>query len=295
MTAPRQICPGKTYFVTRRCTQRQFLLRPSPETNALFGYVLAVAAARTGVLIHTCVVMSSHVHLVLTDPEARLPEFSQYLWSLVARALNASHGRWESFWAPSSYSAVQLETDESVVRETVYALANPVKAGLVRSGREWPGLWLAPEHVGATMAFERPAFFRAEGPMPEYAQLTLTPPPGFTADEYRTQVEVELAAREEDARAAVSSSGRGFLGIRRVLAQDPTASPRTHEPRRNLSPRVAARDRWRRMEALARLRSFQSAYRDARARFSAGVRDALFPAGTYLLRVTHGVRCEAPS
>ncbi|GAO02133.1 hypothetical protein [Anaeromyxobacter sp. PSR-1] len=295
MTAPRQICPGKTYFVTRRCTQRQFLLRPSPETNALFGYVLSVAAARTGVRIHTCVVMSSHVHLVLTDPEARLPEFSQYLWALVARALNASLGRWESFWAPSSYSAVQLETAESVVRETAYALANPVKAGLVRSAREWPGLWLAPEHIGTTMVFERPAFFRAEGPMPESAQLTLTPPPGFAGDEYLTQVHAELAAREEEARAAVSSSGRGFLGIQRVLTQDPTASPRTHEPRRNLSPRVAARDRWRRMEALARLRSFQSAYHDARARFSAGVRDALFPAGTYLLRVMHGVRCEAPS
>lgn len=295
MTAPRQICPGKTYFVTRRCSQRQFLLRPSPEATALFGYLLAVAAARTGVLIHACVVMSSHVHMVLTDPEARLPEFSQYLWSLIARALNASLGRWESFWSPSSYSAVLLETQESVLSKTAYALTNPVKAGLVRSGREWPGLWLGPEHIGATLTFERPAFFRAEGPMPASAQLTLTPPPGFTADEYRTRVEAALAVSEEEAREAVSSSGRGFLGIRRVLAQDPTASPRTHEPRRNLRPRVAARDRWRRMEALGRLRAFQSAYREARARFSAGVRDALFPAGTYLLRVTHGVRCEAPS
>jgi REP element-mobilizing transposase RayT len=295
MTAPRQICPGKTYFVTRRCTQRQFLLRPSPEVTALIGYVLAVAAARTGVLIHTCVVMSSHVHMVLTDPEARLPEFSQYLWSLVARALNASLGRWESFWAPSSYSAVLLETHESVVEKTAYALTNPVKAGLVRSGREWPGLWSGPEQVGTTLTFERPAFFRAEGPMPASAQLTLTPPQGCTADEYRRLVEAELAASEEEARAAVTSSGRSFLGIRRVLSQDPLASPRTLEPRRNLSPRVAARDPWKRIEALARLRAFQRAYRDARARFIAGVRDVLFPAGTYLLRVMHGVRCEAPS
>jgi hypothetical protein len=33
MTAPREIIPGTTYLVTRRCTQRQFLLRPSRGTN----------------------------------------------------------------------------------------------------------------------------------------------------------------------------------------------------------------------------------------------------------------------
>lgn len=30
-----------------------------------------------------------------------------------------------------------------------YVLANPVKAGLVRHGRQWPGLWSAPEQIGA--------------------------------------------------------------------------------------------------------------------------------------------------
>jgi hypothetical protein len=30
---PRQALPRQFYLVTRRCTQRQFLLRPDPETN----------------------------------------------------------------------------------------------------------------------------------------------------------------------------------------------------------------------------------------------------------------------
>ncbi|MCC6355521.1 MAG: hypothetical protein IT577_16655, partial [Verrucomicrobiae bacterium] len=40
MTAPRQILPGQLYLVTRRCTQRQLLLRPDETTTQIFLYTL---------------------------------------------------------------------------------------------------------------------------------------------------------------------------------------------------------------------------------------------------------------
>jgi REP element-mobilizing transposase RayT len=40
--------------------------------------------------VHAWCVLSNHYHLVVTDPDARLPAFMQYLDSLVARAMNAS-------------------------------------------------------------------------------------------------------------------------------------------------------------------------------------------------------------
>ena len=46
MTLPREIIPGRFYMVTRRCTQRQLLLRPDEETNNAFLYCLAEAAQR---------------------------------------------------------------------------------------------------------------------------------------------------------------------------------------------------------------------------------------------------------
>jgi len=46
---------------------------------------------------------------------------------------------------------------------------------------------------------------------------------------------------------------------------------------------------------LSRLTEFLRAYRDAWSAMRAGVRDVLFPAGTYALRVFHGVRCAAPA
>jgi len=39
-----------TYMITRRCTQRQFLMRPDDETNNAFIYCLAEAASRGATL-----------------------------------------------------------------------------------------------------------------------------------------------------------------------------------------------------------------------------------------------------
>src|ERR1700759_3787741 len=49
MSLPRQVIPGRFYMITRRCTQRQFLLRPDEQTNNAFLYCLAEAAQRCDV------------------------------------------------------------------------------------------------------------------------------------------------------------------------------------------------------------------------------------------------------
>jgi REP element-mobilizing transposase RayT len=292
MSAPRRVLPGTTYLVTRRCSQRQFLLKPSTKTtNDVFLYVLAVAAQRYGIEVHAFCVLSNHFHLVVTHPEARLPAFHQFLDALVARALNASLGRWEAFWAPNSYSAVTLATAADVVDKAAYVLANPVAAGLVESGRLWPGLWSAPERIGAeALDVRRPKhFFDPKGSLPESVTLRLTPPPGFSsAKAFREQLAVALAEKEAQ---AVRDTRGGFLGVARVLAQTSTGRPRPGEPRRTLNPRVAARDKWKRIEVLSRLREFLDAYRFAWAAWRAGEADVIFPCGTYLMRVLHSVPC----
>jgi REP element-mobilizing transposase RayT len=298
MTAPRQVLEGTTYLVTRRCSERRFFLRPSKKTNAIFGYILAVVAERYGVLIHAFCVLSNHVHVVLTDPHARLPEFHRDLDALVARAVNCSLGRWEGFWDRDSYSAVRLEGTQSIVEKMVYVLANPVAAGLVRRASEWPGLWSGAQLLrGEPIDIERPKeFFRAGGPMPARARLQVCRPPGFENDDSFVDSLLDQLRRAED-RAAVELEGQGrsFLGAARVLAQNPNARPAPGEPRRALSPRVASRNKWKRIEALLRLGEFRRAYRDALAAWTVGSRDTSFPAGTWLMRVQHHVCCAVPS
>jgi REP element-mobilizing transposase RayT len=296
MTLPRQVLPGATYLVTRRCAQQEFLLKPTPLTTALFKYILAVAARRYGILLHAACVMSNHYHLVLTDPGAELPRFAQLLDSLLARTINASYGRWEAFWAPSSYSAVRLVAPGDVLDKMVYTLANPVSAGLVAHGREWPGLWSAPERIGLGGELaQRPGhFFSDTGSMPDREALVFSVPPCFPSGEaFREELQASLATREREEADRLHARGRSFMGAPQVMRQSRSTRPPSGGPRRQLRPRIAARDKWRRMEALARLEGFLKAYREALAKLRSGARAVVFPRGTYLLRVHLGVACEA--
>jgi REP element-mobilizing transposase RayT len=285
--------------VTRRCSERRFFLRPSDVSDAIFLYALAVVANRYRVAVHAFCVLSNHFHLVVTDAYAELPAFMRDFCSLVARATNASLGRWEGFWSSeTSYSAVSHASPEDVVAKVAYVLANPVAAGLVRAGHEWPGLRTGPDQLGvAKLTAMRPkVFFSPDGDMPASAELTLAVPPGFaSAEDFQGRVAQATTALEARHRRELADAGRSFLGRARVLAQNPFARPRPGEPRRVLSPRVAARDKWKRIEALTRLTEFVHAYREALAALRARVRDVVFPPGTYKLRVEHGVACAAPA
>ena len=81
------------------------------------------------------------------------------------------------------------------------------------------------------------------------------------------------------------------MGVARILAQSFFARPAPGEPRRVLSPRVACRGKWKRIEALQRLKWFEQAYRDALDAWRTGRRDVLFPLGTWQMRVLHAARC----
>jgi REP element-mobilizing transposase RayT len=298
MTAPRQVLEGTTYLVSRRCSERRFFLRPSWLTNLIFRYLLAVVAERYGIVVHAFCAMSNHVHIVLTDPHARLPLFHRDLDSLLARSVNCALGRWEAFWDRDSYSAVRLASPEAIRKMIVYVLANPVAAGLVRRASEWPGAWSDERLLrGEPVVVERPkGFFREDGPLPATATLRLEPPPGFEHDEAVVgRLMDELRVAEDQAAAELAEQGRSFMGPARVLAQNPSARPAPGEPRRGLKPRVACPNKWKRIEVLSRLRDFADHYRAAFEAWRSGLREVVFPPGTWLMRVQHCARCVAPA
>ena len=295
---PRFIQPNAIYLVTRRCVQRQFWLRPSKEINEIFTYCTAEAATQTGVQVHGICVLSNHHHMVVSDPEARLPEFLERLHKHTAKCINALYGRWENLWASEQASLVRLVGDEDVLDKLAYCLANPVAAGLVAHGNEWPGLRTSPRDVaGREYTAARPGvYFSEAGTMPETVTLKITRPaicPELSDDELAEHVDELVSKREAACRDEVIESGRRFLGVKGVLRQRVSDSPLTREPWRGLSPRIAAKNKWRRIEALRGLKWFTDAYKKALALWRQGARDVVFPAGTYAMRLLHGVRCEA--
>ena len=289
---PRPIFKGATTLVSRRCTQQQFLLLPSAMANRVFMYCLAFAAQTTGVVVHAACVMSNHYHLVVSDPHGLLPLFVQILNMYVAKCMNAHYGRWENFFASGvQTSFVRLETTDAILDKMAYTIANPVEAGLVRRSGAWPGvnLW----RPGKYKVLRPQVFFDPNGAMPKSLKLEIRPIPHPEVSTIRESLELvgqAIAEREKVLRKKRKEVRGTYLGVDRVLAQKPTQTPWSKAPRRRLSPRIAVRDKWRRIEALQRLKSFCSDYRDAFERWRAGDREVEFPAGVYLMRVRHGVK-----
>lgn len=290
MARPRYIAAGSTYLITRRCSEGRFFLRPDSAITQAFEFCLAHAAARSGVVIHAYVALSNHYHLVVTDPEGRLPEFQHWLDTYVAKIVNLQRGRCESLWAPGSYSAVRLEDIEDVKSKLLYTFLNPVKSHLVRCARDWPGARSLPVDFGSERLIRRPkGFFRNKGPVPREAVLRVALPQGLDLD----QISGELAAAENGLVRQAKARNQAFLGVRAILKQSPNACPTTPIPTGSLNPSVASLDRKRRMEALERLKSFFKGYRLAWERFCRGERSVEFPYGTYLMRHRFNVVCAS--
>jgi hypothetical protein len=208
---------------------------------------------------------------------------------MLAKALNAHHGRWENFWSAEQASAVHLVDAGARFDKLVYLLANPVADHLVDRGSDWPGASSLGMHVsGRTRTVPRPrGFFREDGPMPEEVTLRLEPLEGFEAlpeDAWRKLLLDAVRAEEERARAERLASGLPVLGRKAVLRTETTASPKTVVPRRTLRPHLACRDVARRVHALRELLRFRLERAAALIRHLAGEVGVVFPYGTYRVR-----------
>ncbi len=291
---PRRILFGATYLVTRRCTQRQFLLRPDERVNRAVLYCLAYAANETGVEIHAFVALSNHYHLLVTDPADRIPRFLHRLNSLLARCLNAMRARFGNLFETSGPSYVRAIEPNDVLRQLAYTICNPVSSGLVLNAKDWPGVRSEPSQFGTTVIAEKPDWFFSEQ-MPDEVPIVVSPPPcfgGWDLAQLRAEVERTVAEHEATCRAEIERSKSGFLGAKRVRNQSPTDSPAGYEKKWKLSPTIQAKRPGPRVEEIRALIAFRVRYRAVLQQFREGAKDVEFPAGTYWMRVFHRQRCE---
>lgn len=296
MTAPRPVFPGQFLIMQRRCTQRQFLLKPDDETNNAFVYLLGEAAQRFDVNIILPQMMSNHHHSALYDRHGNHVAFREHFHKLMAKSQNALRGRWENMWSTEEPCIIEPVAVEDLLNQLVYIATNPVNDGLVEKVHHWPG----PKFVqallsGREMRATRPRhFFRADGPMPAEVVLNLGLPDDFPEKE-AFLAELERRIEEVEAQQARErmKTGRRVVGRRRILRQSWRDTPTSREPRRNLRPRVASRDKLQRLTALGRNKEWQAEYRVARTLWLAGL-EVEFPYGTYWLRRFANVRVKPP-
>jgi REP element-mobilizing transposase RayT len=301
MTQPRLVVPGDTLMITRRTLRRHHLFRPDSAIRQLYLYALALGARQFGILVHAVTLMSTHEHLIVTDPQGRYPEFLRRLHRLVSLGTKVLR-KWEGpTWDPEQTSVVRLLTEQAVIEKLAYVMANPVKAGLVRHARDWPGITVLPHELGRRVwTLKRPeAYFNAKNRQwPDTIELTLTLPASlertYGADALREVVQEELERQERLAYQEVHKCGWRVLGAARVRRLSPYGRATSFELLRDRNPTFAVGRGQKKVfcEAVAELRAFRHAYRQALEQWRAGLRSVVFPQGTWCMCRMHGVALD---
>ncbi|MFV3412192.1 REP-associated tyrosine transposase [Pseudomonas nitroreducens] len=132
--------PGQIYFVTTVTHQRELLLRDWSACCAAARELHNEAHAD----LLAWVLMPDHVHCLVQLENDSLSDFMRRLKSLTAISINKALKRTGKVWQ-SGYHDRALRRDEDLKAAARYLVANPLRAGLVKSLREYPfwnAVWL---------------------------------------------------------------------------------------------------------------------------------------------------------
>ncbi|HEY5852185.1 MAG TPA: transposase [Lysobacter sp.] len=144
-TANRQgLCPCQIYLVTVVTDHRAVRFRDCAPAWAVSAVLHDNASWRDASDL-AWVLMPDHWHaLVQLGESSTLSTVMQRAKSISARAANRASGRSGQVWQPAFHDHA-LRSEEDLLAFARYLVANPVRAGLVRSVRNYPfwnAVWL---------------------------------------------------------------------------------------------------------------------------------------------------------
>ncbi len=302
MTLPRNVRPDVTWFVTRRTVRRHFLLNPDQEgeIEQIYWYTTGYYAQQLGIELHVIQVMSNHTHETMTDGRAELSRFLELRNRAFANAVKVLRGWSGEVFDKRPACWVELRTPEAVVDKMAYTIANCVKAGLVRTPRRWPGAKVLVDDLGRkVIKVKRPRVYFDPEHWPDEVTIPIVMPKKLeerygSPEACRAAIQVEVDRHVRAAHAQNEQRGCGYLGAKRVLKQPHTGRADSEERSGALTPTFATGGDPAVAQALIEERDiFLTQYRRALQAWREGIRDVLFPFGTWKMRRYHAVRCHA--
>ena len=102
-----------------------------PEDHALYRTLLGEAARHHGCAVHAYVLMTNHVHVLLT-PRAggSVSRLMQWLGTRYVRRVNTAHRRTGTLWE-GRFRSAPIESEAHLLACYRYIELNPVRAGMV--------------------------------------------------------------------------------------------------------------------------------------------------------------------
>ena len=299
---------------------RSYRLVPKKRVNRVIEYAFAVVSSRYrekwGMEFYEFEFLATHYHLVLFDRFGHVSDFIQDLDALIARVLNAIRGTSGKFFDGQPGIQTVLG-DEKVLEHCVYTLANAVAAGIVGKTAHWKGFNSLRMPYGKQYVIDKPrigiwskkqahahrrssrrsgrAAFADRSKLPKSAVLMLDRPrilPELSNEELRAKIREDLATREAEIR--VKRAGKPVLGMKAARAIPWSRVPVKGEELFGRQPTFSTQTREQRSMMKRLRRRFLVDYRLALARWNAGERDVVFPAGTVRMRLRHKVLTEPP-
>lgn len=133
---PRFELPGVPQHVIQRGNNRAACFFGDADRR-FYLRCLADAASRRGCEIHAYVLMTNHVHLLVTPQEAgALGTMMQDLGRRYVRVINTIHGRSGTLWE-ARFKASLVDSESYLLTCHRYIELNPVRAGLVRDAASY--------------------------------------------------------------------------------------------------------------------------------------------------------------
>jgi len=135
--------PGQIYFVTTVVRDRGLLFL-SPNLARVACCTLDAHSTTRGLEILCWVLMPDHMHLLVCLQEGDLSKRIGYLKARMAHAVNRERNMSEPVWEHGFHEHA-LRSEEDLPGVGRYIVANPVRAGLVKSVGMYPywnAVWL---------------------------------------------------------------------------------------------------------------------------------------------------------
>ena len=134
---PRFFAPDGPLHVIQRGNDRQVIFR-APEDRLRFLDLIRHAMRRHGVSIHAYVLMTNHVHFLLT-PSGRdaVSGMMQSVGRVYVQWFNGRYRRTGTLWE-GRYKATVVEDERYLLTCMRYIELNPVRARMVKSPGEHP-------------------------------------------------------------------------------------------------------------------------------------------------------------
>jgi putative transposase len=152
---PRLTLAGYPHHIILRGNNRQAIFVDNADFQRMLA-LLQIHAQEQGVQVHAFVLMSNHLHLLLTPLEDKsLPQMMQAVGRSYVLYFNKRHSRSGTLWE-GRYRSALIQTERYFLACMAYIDLNPVRAGMVAQAADYgwsshghyigtrPEAWLTP-------------------------------------------------------------------------------------------------------------------------------------------------------